>query len=186
MEDPDYNHAFAARWKELRTGPFQTDSIMALLDDDIKTMGTAIDRNFTRWPILGQAVWPNYFVGNTYQEEVDYLKQWISDRLTWMDGNVSLSTGELVPGVEKYNVSIFPNPVKEQLNLVLTLDEVKKIDIEILDLMGKQVFTSSYSPAYKGNQAVQLQIPDLTPACYMLRLKQNGQIFSIRKLIVIN
>jgi hypothetical protein len=184
MEDPDYNHAFAARWKQLRTGPFATDSIMATLDDDIKTMGAAVDRNYKRWPILGQYVWPNNFVGDTYLEEVIYLKSWITDRLNWMDGNVSLSTGDLVPGFDKYEVSVFPNPVKDQLNIILSLEDAAKVEVEILDVLGNKVYSTVYAPGYKGRQSVQANIPQLAPACYMLRLKQNGQVFSIRKLLV--
>jgi hypothetical protein len=49
----------------------------------------ALTRNFNRWPILGTYIWPNYYVGQTYDEEYEYLKQWISDRLTWMDTAIS-------------------------------------------------------------------------------------------------
>ena len=30
-------------------------------------------------------MWPNYYVAYDYQDEVDYLKQWLSDRIDWMD-----------------------------------------------------------------------------------------------------
>ncbi len=113
MEDEDYQKAFSARWKALRTRLFSTDSIMADLDADIQYMGEAIDRNFTRWPTLGFYFWPNYFVGSTYQEEINYLKTWINSRLEWMDGNVSLSSGEFASAYKAYNVSVFPNPVKD-------------------------------------------------------------------------
>ena len=184
MEDPDYRKAFASQWKALRTGPFSTDSIMADIDNHIQYLDEAVNRNFTRWPILGQYVWPNYFVGTTYKEEIDYLKTWMTDRLTWMDGNVSLSTGELVSGNQGYNVAVFPNPVKEQLNIGLSTQDVKKIDIEILDLLGKVVYSSNYTPGFIGIQTIQLNLPKMTPGCYILRLKQSGQIFSFKKLIL--
>jgi hypothetical protein len=47
------------------------------------------ERNFQRWPILGEWVWPNQFVGSTYEEEVNYLKDWLNQRLTWMDAQIS-------------------------------------------------------------------------------------------------
>lgn len=186
MEDPDYNHAFAARWKTLRAGPFSTDSIMADLDQNIKIMGEGINRNFVKWPILGQYVWPNYFVGSTYNEEVDYLKTWIAKRLTWMDGNVSLSSGELVSGYQTYQVSAFPNPVVDQLNITLTTKDINRIDCEITDVMGGKVFASYYSPVSIGDQVMQFNIPDVAPGYYILKIKQKQQVIGIQKLIIQN
>jgi len=37
-------------------------------------------------------VWPNTFVGETYQEEVEFLKEWLTERLTWMDANIREGT----------------------------------------------------------------------------------------------
>ena len=47
------------------------------------------ERNFQRWPVLGEWVWPNQFVGSTYEEEVNYLKDWLNQRLIWMDAQIS-------------------------------------------------------------------------------------------------
>ena len=43
-------------------------------------------RNYVRWPILGTYVWPNWYIGITYQDEIDWMKQWLASRLAWMDG----------------------------------------------------------------------------------------------------
>lgn len=184
MEDPDYNHAFAARWKALRAGPFSTDSIMADLDANVQNMGEAISRNFVRWPILGVYVWPNYFVGSTYQEEVTFLKTWITNRLTWMDGNVSLSSGDLVSGYRGYYVSVFPNPVMDHLNIQLTTKDIKQIDCEIVDLLGKTVFASDYSPASIGDQVIQFAVPGVAPGYYILKISQNQQVIGVQKLLI--
>jgi len=45
--------------------------------------------NFSRWPILGEWVWPNFFVGQTYKEEVDCLKEWTLNRTAWLDEQIS-------------------------------------------------------------------------------------------------
>jgi hypothetical protein len=42
-------------------------------------------RNFQRWPILGRTVWPNHFVGGSYEEEVQWMKNYIETRFAWID-----------------------------------------------------------------------------------------------------
>ena len=186
MEDEDYRQAFAKRWKALRAGPLNTDSVMNDIDEHIRYLDKAIARNFSRWPILGVYVWPNYFVGATYAEEIDYLKTWMRNRLQWMDGNVSLSTGELVSESNGYPVTVFPNPVKEQLNIALTLPDAHRVEIEIVDLLGKTIYETDYSPVIKGQQVIEKKLPEITPGCYLLKLKQNEQVLSVLKLIISN
>jgi len=186
MEDPDYNHAFVARWKTLRAGPFSTDSIMADLDEHVENIGEAVNRNFARWPILGQWVWPNFFVGTTYQEEVDYLKTWITNRLTWMDGTLFLSNDELVSGYLGYNMKVFPNPVKEHLNISLTTKNTNRIECEIVDVLGKKVFASDYTPVSIGDQVMHFDVPDVDPGYYILKITQKQQVIGIQKLIIQN
>jgi hypothetical protein len=184
MEDPEYRQIFSARWKTLRAGPFSNDSIIADLDANIKNMGEAVSRNFVRWPILGQYVWPNYFVGTTYLEEVIYLKTWFTNRLSWLDDNVSLSRGDLISAYNTYNVSVFPNPVKGLLNITLITKEISRIDCAIVDLMGKVVFTSDYSPVSAGDQTIHFTMPAVAPGYYILKISQKHQVIGIQKLVI--
>jgi hypothetical protein len=48
-------------------------------------LNEAQSRNFRRWPILGRSVNPNSFVGRTYQEEIDWMKDWAARRIDWID-----------------------------------------------------------------------------------------------------
>jgi len=49
----------------------------------------AIQQNFAKWRVLGTYVWPNAFIGSNYSEEVNYLKQWIEQRISWMDETIN-------------------------------------------------------------------------------------------------
>ena len=49
---------------------------------------TSAECNFNKWKILGKYVWPNpegYKDRQTYQSEIDYLKNWLGERIAWMD-----------------------------------------------------------------------------------------------------
>jgi len=182
MQDPNYSHAVSKRWETLRAGPFKTDSIMAYLNDTIKYLGAAVDRNFVRWPILGQYVWPNSFVGNTYLQEVNYFKNWITERLEFMDNQ--LATGIFEVKYHENKLLIYPNPVSDHMSIILLIKDTNKIDIEILDLLGKKVYSSEYSPVSKGNKTIQVNMPNLAMGYYILKMKQNEQIIGMQKLAI--
>ncbi|MDH5604789.1 MAG: CotH kinase family protein, partial [Cyclobacteriaceae bacterium] len=73
------------RWKELRQEKFHTDTLMNYIDSLANILGEAQERNFNQWDVLGRYVWPNAFIGQTYQDEVNYLKWWIRLRLDYLD-----------------------------------------------------------------------------------------------------
>jgi len=83
-----FNNQVQCRWDELRAGPWQTDSIMQFIDEQAAILEEAQVRNFERWQVLGIYLWPNAFIGNTYEEEITYLKTWTTARLNWMDANM--------------------------------------------------------------------------------------------------
>ena len=64
-------------------------------------VGEAQTRHFARWDLLGKEIWPNYFVGETWESELSYLKRWIRDRVAWMDANISsIGIPETTTGIE--------------------------------------------------------------------------------------
>lgn len=88
IADPAFARELRCRWQELRGGPLATPAIMNIIDGAVTTLEEAQERNFDRWPILGEYVEWNPFVGETWDEDVDYLRDWISRRVDWMDGNL--------------------------------------------------------------------------------------------------
>jgi hypothetical protein len=84
-EDSEFMQRAIDRWGELRRSIFATQTILARVDEMATQLNEAQARNFRRWPILGRRVNPNDFVGNTYDEEIKWMKQWIQKRLAWID-----------------------------------------------------------------------------------------------------
>ena len=87
-EDPAYVRRSAARWIELRKTVLDPKSISKLIDQIAGELNEAQVRNFERWPILGEHVSSNSFVGDSYREEVEWLKKWIEARIAWIDKQV--------------------------------------------------------------------------------------------------
>jgi hypothetical protein len=92
LSDPEFENRLKSRWAELRENELRTERMLADIDSLALYLDEAQERNFRRWPILGGHVWPNTFVGETYQEEVEFLKGWLTERLAWMDANIRKGT----------------------------------------------------------------------------------------------
>ena len=91
MESPSFKNKLKDRWLALRSNILSDPSIDSRIDAYLEYLNTnkVIDQNFYRWTILGQYVWPNYFVGSTHESEINFLKNWIDQRLNWMDGQIN-------------------------------------------------------------------------------------------------
>jgi hypothetical protein len=88
LEDPTYRDLTRCRWEEYRSDAWSNESIHSTIDSLVTLLGDASARDHARWPRLGQWVWPNSFVGDTYEEELDFMRNWIDDRLDWLDMNI--------------------------------------------------------------------------------------------------
>lgn len=92
FEDDDLQWILKTRWLELRKGPFRTDAILDLVDSMAKRLQEAQRRNFRMWPTIGEKVWrePPALVGmDSYEQEIVYLKEWIVQRMNWLDRTIS-------------------------------------------------------------------------------------------------
>ena len=90
MEDPNFKYLLQQRWNTLRNYELSEDVILSKIDNYINLFESSGSReaNFRRWQILGEYVWPNNFIGGSYPDEINYLKEWISNRLAWLDREI--------------------------------------------------------------------------------------------------
>lgn len=106
MEDPYFEDLFHTRWQQLRNNELSNYNIEHAIDSIVEYIDGAKHRNYERWPILGQYVWPNYnWQGNDYNDEVEFLETWLFNRINWIDNNIPGTT--LTPSAELS--SSYPN-----------------------------------------------------------------------------
>jgi hypothetical protein len=86
FEDPEFELHYWDRWYALRKDVYSTEKLLGDIDTYDALLDEAQVRNFDRWRILGQRLWPNWFVAKTHQEEINWMKQWLATRLQWIDG----------------------------------------------------------------------------------------------------
>ncbi len=110
MEDPYFRNLARTRWNTLRSGPLATANLEAAVDSLVLLLNDAQVRNYERWPILGQYIWPNYdWENNTYEDEVEYFENFLVNRLQWMDQNLqgSVLTPETGINAEGNKIRLF-------------------------------------------------------------------------------
>ena len=63
----------------------QQEYILNTIDEKANALNYAQQKNDNKWQTIGIYVWPNAVVLDTYQEEVDHMKNWYIDRMDWLD-----------------------------------------------------------------------------------------------------
>lgn len=92
LEDENFVNQLKDRWNELRISTLSDENIISLIDDYYSFLHNETDiveRNFDKWRIFGVYIWPNSFIGNNYYEEIDFLKNWIKNRTSWLDESIN-------------------------------------------------------------------------------------------------
>jgi hypothetical protein len=79
-----FRERFAARWKYLREGPFSVTAVQQMIDDNVRTLGEAVQRNAQRWRAEAGA-YPNQL---TFEEDIKEMKTWIMERSQWLDEHI--------------------------------------------------------------------------------------------------
>lgn len=174
QDDPEFLSLLAERWRTYREGVFSNENLNTTIDSLVNEMGNATERNFDRWPVIGEPVWPNFFVGDTYQSEVDYLKNWVIDRAEWMDGAMpGLTPVRQAPTYEELRV--LPNPNSGSFLLAGTLaDQLQELRV--------YTFTGQLMRSYRNLAGgASLDISSLPAGIYVIQAKDRaGRWLSLR------
>lgn len=86
-QDPTYDLKVRAKWAQIRDK--EVKQIFTDIDQTAAYLKLSQQANFTKWPILDQYVWPNVVWLGTYDKEVAYMKDFLQQRINWMDANMS-------------------------------------------------------------------------------------------------
>jgi CotH kinase protein len=138
MSDQRFVIALRKRWTELRQSSWTKDNIRTMIDAMTSELDEAQARNFQRWPILGQYVWPNSYIGGTYNSEIVFLKNWLMDRIDWMDGAIANYYDYIPVGAEGQTL-VYPNPYLESAILEFEGQPNYFYDLYIYNALGQLV-----------------------------------------------
>ena len=148
--DPEFKKKMKSRWTQLRTKELSDANLKTPIDSLTNLLAESQVRNFQTWKILGKYVWPNPVISNTYKEEIDYLRIWLTDRVKWMDNTILTFPTAINEVVEQANVR--PNPSVSGFNFDYALQNNSEVKILIYNQLGQNIYLSNVKQAAGQNQ----------------------------------
>lgn len=166
LEDPAFANAVKCRYLALRKDLMSEASINRFLDSyALDTLAQAQARHFSRWKILGTN--PGYFnayVVQTYSQELQTLKTWISNRLKWIDANlggVCTVTDLKNPSfIGNESITVYPNPFEGSFT-VRSSSPIQTI--QLYDAQGRLL---SSQEGFQQSEIVLQEMGALSPGLY--------------------
>jgi len=186
LSDTQYKNHMKCRWNDLRSTVLDTNYIFNKIDSIASYLDEAKDRHFLQWPILGTYVWPNPSpLANTYAEELDHMKQWIIDRLNWMDNNVPgictpLGNETLISNKE---FTVYPNPVTEILNINAFPLKGNDATVTVYDASGQVVLVKNFKINTYHSQILTLDLKRIQKGFYFVKISVDDLEIGIKKII---
>jgi hypothetical protein len=173
------------RWQQLKGTVFNQTAIYNYIDSCSANLAEARARNFQKWPVIGTWIWPNNYVGQTYEQELAYLKNFIRDRLTFMSGKLISSAEEYESVPEDYSLfQNYPNPFNPATMISYELPKEELVVISIYNSLGEKidVLNNSIQPA--GKHKLNFSAHNYPSGIYFYKLEA-GYYSAVRKMIVL-
>ncbi|MCF6332861.1 MAG: CotH kinase family protein [Draconibacterium sp.] len=185
LNDSHFANPLKCRWDSLRKNQLSDKHILEVADSLVDLVNDAATRNYQRWPVIGEWVWPNYFVGSSYQEEVNWLKNWITDRLRWLDfalpGDCNVDS-VLTPPVGDPGIEVFPNPFTSKFTLQIISKTNLIYRFQLFSVNGQRVFDQMYSVT-EGLNSIEINTENLQQGIYFYRLYKGNTEVLVDKII---
>lgn len=120
------------RWATLRAGRLSNERLSSIADSLANELAEAQCRNFQKWPEYLRGVWPNFFVGSTYWEEVAFLKAWLVNRANWIDNHITGTFNPSLLPADETKSTVYPNPFTYFFTFAFRMQEKGTVSLQIV------------------------------------------------------
>lgn len=185
IHQPEFVEKALNRWAGLRKGIFSLDSMYATIDRLVDTLSEARIRNLQRWPEMDDEF--------SYDQEIRLMKEWIAERLIWMDNNLGLlaevkEAGAVVPQAVMLYPN-YPNPFNSSTTIRFFLSSSSMVDLAVYTTNGTRIRTLYNGSCSQGIHGVvwngQTGRGNMASSgVYVIRLK-TGRYIQTRKMILV-
>ena len=149
FESENFRSRIYDRWREQKQQLLAEEYLLDLSDSLYDLIESDRINNFERWPVIGTRIWPNEFVGTSYDHEFDQLFIWLADRIDWMDETIEALHTEVVaerPAIKPEGIVLYqnyPNPYSSSLSpgmvIRYQLPRDEYVSIKVYNLLGQEV-----------------------------------------------
>ncbi len=120
---------------------------------------------------------------------MNYLKNWISDRIDWLDSQMDKIEPSFAVSSEKtsldYNQSmVYPNPFSDKFTIEIDLHNHAIVDIKIVNLLGQQVCNKTVT-AEPGRHTIDFTYNELGQKgnVFLYKILTEGQLLKSGKIL---
>lgn len=169
VQDPAFQRVLRCRWDELKVAALSPAALDARMDSLADLLNESQGFNFQVWPIMGAYTWPNYYIAQDYQGEVDTMKWFIQERWNWIDAQlpqvsvpcstVGIADGGSTPGIKGARF------VGD--DLLVNLPAGSHVILDVLDARGSIVASGSVR---SDGTVGRIAMNDAAPGLYVVRL----------------
>ena len=189
-KDPDFYNQLVSSWKEYRAGILSDIRVDQVIDSLTTMLADAQQRNFNAFPVLNQYVWANNYVGGSYENEINYLKNWIFDRMEWMDSKLDgfrYPYAVETPDLDGLDLQIYPNPVEHEFSMALFVSQDSELQVEFVNTLAQSMYREAFElipgsqTLYFGADVVKQAMP--RSGIYFINLYLDGKFAGVKKIV---
>jgi hypothetical protein len=180
LEDSIFRNKLKTRYVNLRKSYFSENYIFNHIDSSAAYLYNSQKRHYEKWDILGDHVGAPEVdeIPDTFEGEIEKMKNWISLRLLWLDENMPGLTDPSYGIAEHYNYfRIFPNPTSNTL-YVESNNNINSLTI--YNLAGISLINKKLPGLY----SCKLDVGSLSKGFYFLKITTNSGLVKTEKIIV--
>jgi hypothetical protein len=89
VKNEKFKNKLIERWNFLRKKIFTINHINLLIDNEINQIKIPYKRHNLKWKINENSIQPNFYNASSLDKNVDYMKNWINERIIWIDKNIN-------------------------------------------------------------------------------------------------
>ncbi len=187
LNDPAFVALAKDRWNGFRKNVLSDQNILKNIDSTATLLNEAQNRNFLKYPIWGQYLWPNKYIASSYSDELNYLKNWISARTKWLDNSnllIDLKNVLANEALESQSVNVYPNPVMKTATYTFYNEKAATVTLKIVDTQGRTVKSMPVQNLPKGVHSYVLDFEQESAGIYFLNLEKNAKLVATNKIVV--
>jgi hypothetical protein len=179
--EPNFAHQAAQRWFELRATILNKDSLYQRIDKLTSEIAEARERNSQHWPEMGDS--------DDYLQEINYLKNWINNRIDWIDTNINylsqIDPDDFESVITHYQLLWnYPNPFNESTWIGFYLPYSTPVNLELYDLQGYKIKTLLKTSKEPGTYLIDFNAAELPSGIYLYSLNTD-RYYVVEKMTIL-